>query len=77
MKTYDETMSAVTGAVLKAEGSLKDAIVHYRQLVKAEQAIVDHPDASDDDKRIARNGVLSAQRILGGIRAVFDWEPES
>jgi hypothetical protein len=71
----DNLMRGVTGAVFKAEGSIKDAIFNYDLLVKAEQAIVDHPETAADDKAIAQRGVESAQRILTGLRALWDEAP--
>lgn len=63
-------MSAVTEAVLRAEGAFKDALFFYDVLVKAEQAIVDSPDTTEFDKEIARRGVENATRILKGLQVL-------
>jgi hypothetical protein len=69
-----QCMANVTGAVLAAEGAVKDAIVYYERLVYAERAIALHPDASEDDKRIARGGVKSAMKTYKGLLKVFPWK---
>jgi hypothetical protein len=63
----DKLMSNVTEAVFNAEGRLKDAIYHYGRLVEAEQAIVDSPETSEDDKAIARRGARIATRDARGL----------
>lgn len=67
---YGDVMMNVTGAVVKAEAALKDAVMYYERLVKAEQAIVDHPYASRSDKDIAAEGVKSASEILEAMKAL-------
>ncbi len=64
----ESLMSDVTAAVYRAEGSLKDTIAHYKRLVVAEQAIVDCPEASEEDRKVAQHGVDYAGRILKGIK---------
>ncbi len=65
---YGDVMMAVTGAVIQAERALSDAITHYEELVAAEQAIVDHPHTTADDKRVAAQGVGIASEILQGLK---------
>ena len=62
-------MAEVTRAVIKAEGSLNDAVTSYKLLIRAEQAIIDSPDALPEDKEIAARGVVNAQRILDALKA--------
>ncbi len=64
-------MGAVTEAVLRAEGAIKDALFFYDVLVKAEQAIVDSPDTDELDKEIAQRGVENATRILVSLQALW------
>lgn len=71
MKTLSETMMNVTETVFRAERSLDQARIDYEALMKAEQAIADHPDASAHDKDIALWGVQNARRILDGVRALL------
>jgi len=64
-------MANVTSAVVRAEGALKDATVHYASLVAAEQAIAECPEASEQDRKVARHGVENARRILNVLENVW------
>jgi hypothetical protein len=67
----DRLMANVTSAVFKAEGAVKDAIMYYEALIKAEQAIVDHAEATTTDKEIAVRGVDNARRMLVGLKGLW------
>jgi hypothetical protein len=69
-RQYGDVMMAVTGAVVQAEQALSDAITYYEELVAAEQAIVDHPHTSADDKKVASQGVKIASEILQGLKTL-------
>jgi len=66
--TCKTLMGDVTSAVYKAEHALDDAIREYGILERAEQAIVDSPETSEDDKATARHGAANATRILELLR---------
>lgn len=73
-RNYDDLMRHVTDMVLRAEGSMRDAIVFYGRLISAERAIVESEVTLEDDKLIAARGAENAEHILTGLRQLFATE---
>ncbi len=76
VQPLDHVLTKATGACIKAEEALKGATLYYEDLIAAEQAIVDHPEANERDKRIARRGVRTATRIHQLLKSAWP-EPEN